>query len=127
MSVLGIDYGRKKMGLALAESKLAEPYKVIRIKSIDQIIKEIVKIVEVERVEKVIVGVSEGKMGEEAKKFASALSFKLSAKVETFDETLTTHEAQELSQEAGIRRSKRKNLEDAYAATVILQGYLDSR
>jgi len=31
MKILGIDYGRKKMGLSLATGKLAEPYDVIRI------------------------------------------------------------------------------------------------
>jgi len=42
------------------------------------------------------------------------------------DETLTTRRSQELSIEAGIKRKKRKALEDAYSATLILQSFLDS-
>ena len=43
------------------------------------------------------------------------------------DETLTTSDAQTLSREAGIKRIKRKSLEDAFAATLILQSYLDKQ
>jgi len=50
----------------------------------------------------------------------------LGGPVETFDETLSTYNAQRASIEAGMKRKKRKDMEDAYAATLILQGYLDS-
>ena len=46
--------------------------------------------------------------------------------VETFDETLSTHDARRVSIEEGMKRKKRKGMEDAYAATIMLQGYLDS-
>ena len=42
------------------------------------------------------------------------------------DETLTTKEAQDLSQKAGIKRKKRRELEDAYSASLILQSYIDN-
>ena len=41
------------------------------------------------------------------------------------DERLTTKESQRLSIEAGIKRKKRRTLEDAYSAALILQAYLE--
>jgi putative holliday junction resolvase len=119
MKILGIDYGRRKVGLARAEGPLAEPWKVLRYHGSRELIQEIKKITEQEKIEKVVVGVSEGEMGAESKKFAEALG------AETFDETLSTLEAQQLSREAGIGPKRRKEMEDAYAATVMLQSYLD--
>ena len=127
MKILGIDYGRSKIGLALSEGKLAEPLKVVHYKEVGEVIKKIVWIVEEEVVGKVIVGVSEGEMGKESKNFSLNLSKSLSIPVETFDETLSTKGAQTLSIEAGIKRGKRKKMEDAFAATLTLQDYLDSQ
>lgn len=118
--ILGIDYGRKKIGLARAEGSLAEPYKILRYKDIKILREEIKKIVRELGIEKIVVGVSEGEMGEESKRFAERIG------AETFDETLSTHQARDLSIEAGIGRKKRHEFEDAYAASVMLQNYLDS-
>jgi len=112
MKMLGIDYGRTKMGLAVAESTLAEPWKVVKPS-------ELKKIVETENFDKIVVGISEGEMGKEQKEFAKELG------AETFDETLTSYDAQRLSREAGISRKKRRGMEDAFAAAIMLQNYLD--
>jgi putative Holliday junction resolvase len=119
MKILGIDYGRKKVGLAIGVSGFAEPYKVIKYLSRDILIAEIQKILTSEAIEKIVVGVSEGEMGRESEEFAQSLN------AEVFDETLTSKDAQRLAIEAGVRRGKRKDMEDAYAAAVMLQGYLD--
>lgn len=120
MKILGIDYGRKKIGLAISEGILAEPYEVIRYKDTKILGEKLKKIIKENKIEKVVVGISEGEMGEESKKFAEKIY------AETFDETLSTHTAQELSREANIPIKKRKNLEDAFAACVMLQNYIDS-
>lgn len=119
MKILGIDYGESKIGLAVSESSLAYPLRVLRIKEGDDPIKKIKDIAEEEGIDKIVVGISEGVTGEKSKEFAEKLG------AETFDETLTTQSAQELSREAGIKRKKRKDMEDAYAASIILQNYLD--
>lgn len=117
--ILGIDYGRSKMGLAVADGLLAEPLKVIRHSNSEILKKEIEKFVKENGIEKIVVGISEGKMGEESKKFAESLG------AMTFDETLTSQDAQRLSREAGIPPKKRREMEDAYAAAIMLQNYLD--
>lgn len=119
MTILGVDYGRKKIGLAISEGKLAEPLRVVRVKSFFQAIEKVKRVQKELQIEKTIVGVSEGEMGEESKKFANEIG------AETFSETLSTHDAQELAIQTGMKRKKRKEREDAFAATIILQNYLD--
>ena len=119
--ILGIDYGRSKIGLAIAEGPLSEPLKVIRVKSFDDAIQKVKKEVETESPDKIVVGISEGAMGEESKKFAEKIN------AETFDETLTSLDAQTLAREAGIGQKKRREMEDAYAASIMLQNYLDNQ
>jgi len=126
MRILAIDYGQKKVGIALATSRLTEPYKVIRFSSNNALIKELRKIIKEEQIEKLIIGVSEGEMGEESRRFGEKLKTEFRLPLHFQDETLTTHDAQELSFEAGIKRKKRKEMEDAYSAALILQEYLDS-
>jgi putative Holliday junction resolvase len=120
MKTLGIDYGRSKIGLAIAEGSFSEPWKVIRVSSFDDAVQKIKKEITTEKFDKTVVGVSEGDMGAESKKFAEELG------AVTFDETLTSKDAQKLSIEAGINRKKRHKMEDAYAASLMLQNYIDS-
>lgn len=112
MRVLGIDYGRSKVGLAIAEGGLAEPWKVVTPAALK-------KILEKERFDRIIVGVSAGAMGKEQEKFAREIG------AEIFDEALTTKEARRLSLEAGLSRKKRREMEDAFAACLMLQSYIE--
>ncbi len=127
MHILAIDYGRRKIGLAIGdtETKLAEPLSVIRYEKKEDVLTEIREVVEVGEVDKVVMGISEGKMAKEIKEFSKKLEKKIETPIVFQDETLTTHDAQELSIEAGIKRRKRKGMEDAYSAALILQSYLD--
>ncbi|KKR56176.1 MAG: hypothetical protein UU51_C0001G0018 [Microgenomates group bacterium GW2011_GWC1_41_20] len=120
MKTLGIDYGRSKVGLAIAEGPLAEPWRVIRYTNAGMLDEKIKQIIDSEKIEKVVVGVSEGEMGKESERFAKGIG------AETFDETLSTKDAQILSREAGIGQKKRHDMEDAYAAAIMLQNWLDS-
>lgn len=113
MKILGIDYGKRKIGLAIGVSGFSEPWKVVNLS-------ELKKILETEKFDKLVVGVSEGEMAEESKNFAKEIG------AITFDETLTTKDAIRMSIEAGVNRKKRKEMEDAYAASLMLQNYLDS-
>ena len=127
MKYLGVDYGRSKIGLAMSDGRLAEPYQVIRYKDFDKMIAHIGRIVEKQKIEKIIVGLSENEMGEEIKKFASQLTVHSSQfTVELFDETLSTHDAIEMSIASHMGRKKRKEMEDAFAAAIMLQNYIDS-
>jgi putative Holliday junction resolvase len=129
MRILGIDYGRRKIGLAVSTDGMAEPYKVIRFKLEEEAIKKVsssfAKVSEDKQVDLIVIGMSEGKIAEETKEFGKKLEKKLKVPVVFQDETLTTQEAQELARSAGVKRKKRQSLEDAYSATLILQSYID--
>lgn len=125
--LLGIDYGRSKIGLSFGQGTLAGPLKVIRFSSSNEMFAKLVQVINSDQYQKIIVGVSEGDMAEEIKNFIKALAKHTSVPVEEFDETLTSKDAQELSLQAGVNRKKRKQMEDAYAATLMLQAYLDTR
>jgi len=125
MKLLGIDYGKRKIGLASATTPIAEVYGVIRFKKIDDAIKKIGRVADEEKIERIVIGISEGKMAEDTRNFGDRLEKEFKIPVEYQDETLSTKEAQALSIEAGIGRKKRRKLEDAYSAAIILQGYID--
>ena len=128
MRYLGIDFGKRKIGLAFSEGILAEPYRIIDKQSLslrdngnwELVIKQIC---EEEKIEKIIIGVSEGQSEVMAKDFGDKLKVITSLPVEYFDETLTTHDALVKMKEA---KSKRQD-EDAISAAIILQNYLDSQ
>lgn len=121
MNYLGLDYGRKKVGLSIGNRSIAEPYLVIRYANQKDLIKKIKDIIKKEDINKVVVGVSENEMGQESKSFADLLG------ADIFDETLTSQDAIRLSIQGGVKRKKRKGMEDAFAATIMLQNYLDSQ
>lgn len=126
MAILGVDWGEAKVGVAIAVGTLSEPLKVIRYKDLSTLLNELKGIIEKEKIERVVVGISEGKSRKKAQEFSKALKDALLIPVETYDETLSTYEAQRKAYESGIKRKKRKALEDAYAASVMLQSYLGS-
>lgn len=126
MIVLGVDYGRKKIGLALSEGRLAEPIRVLKVTSVSDAVEKIKQAVVEHKVGRIVLGISEGEMAKEEKEFAKILAQKVDVIVETWDETLTTEDAKSLSREAHLPRGKRQRLEDAFAATLMLQSFLDS-
>lgn len=126
MDLLGIDYGEKRVGLALAdyETKIATPYKVLENKSDDFIIGELKKICKEERIGEIVVGLPislKGKAGSQAKKvlqFLKLLKRKLRLPVKTEDERLTSAMVNKLAKKQKVER-------DAVAAMLILQSYLE--
>ncbi|SRR5258708_2636042 len=126
MNILSIDFGLSKIGVGIATSKIADPYIVIRYKNEKEVFDKLKNIIEKENIEKIIVGISEGEMAVKTREFIEGLKKEVNIPVEEFDETLTTFDAQKFSQESGMRRSKRREMEDAIAAAVMLQNYLDT-
>ncbi len=125
MNILSIDFGLAKVGIGIAFGPISEPYEVIRYVEISTLFRRIKEIVAKEKIEKIIVGVSEGKMAETTREFIEELKKEISVAIIEFDETLSTQEAQTAAIEGGMRRSKRHKMEDAIAAAILLQNYLD--
>lgn len=135
MRILGLDYGSKRIGVAMSDELeiTAQGLSTITRKNQKSDLDEIAKVIKTYGVEKIIIGYpikldgSEGIQCEKISKFAKLLEAKLRLPVIKWDETLTTKEAEDILIQAHVRREKRKRVVDKLAATLILQGYLDNR
>ena len=90
MKLLGVDYGRKKIGLAIADSEsgLSAPYLVIKYDQMQNVIKKVSRIIAKEKVQKIVVGISEGKMEAESREFRIILRRATGVSTTFWDETL---------------------------------------
>ncbi len=124
MVYLGVDYGKRKIGLAISEGLVATPLKVLEVSSLDDAINKIKSVVKAEHAQELIVGVPEsGEALKITKSFVSRICKVV--KVVEFEETLSSRDALEKMIKLG-KGKKARSLEDAYSATLILQNYLDS-
>lgn len=126
MTILSFDYGRKKIGVAYSNGSLADPLVVIRADTRDELVKKCLDVIAVEKPERLVVGLSEHDIAIEAEEFGRELEMISKVKVSFIDETLSTFDANQLAIASGMRRKKRKDMEDAFSAAVILQRYIDS-
>ncbi|MBI2018336.1 Holliday junction resolvase RuvX [Candidatus Daviesbacteria bacterium] len=123
MRYLGIDFGLKKIGLAISEGELAAPLKVLEASNFQDAFSKIKK--EAADFDKVIIGKPEGKVGKKVTKLVSLLK-KESMDIEEWDETLSSQKAMAYMIQSGLGKNKRK-ITDAYSAAIILQEYLDEK
>ena len=123
MRYLGVDFGIKRMGLAISEGELASPWRVIEgigPKFLLQVLKK-----EALNFDKIIIGLPEGKMGEVVMKVIVDLE-ENGFNVEAADETLSSQKASKEMVELNVPKKKRR-INDATAASIILQDYLDNQ
>jgi len=123
MKLLAIDYGRKRIGLAISYATLAEPFKVII--NTPNVFEEILTICQDEGITKLIVGISEQQMAIETEEFAQKLQEKVALPMQFVDETLSSQNAEKKVSESGMKMSKRRKAKDHFAAAEFLQEYLD--
>ena len=126
MRYLGIDYGKKKVGLSISEGNFASPFKVIQVSSLEDALQKILSVIKKEEIDKVVIGSAEsGEAKNITKKFINALSIPPRRwDIVEVDEILSSHDAATKMIEMGVSKKSRKE-DDAYAASIILQNYLD--
>jgi len=133
MRCLGLDYGQKRIGLAISDlsNTIATTYNVlINNKSLMDNLKEIVQN---EKITHIVIGLPLHMNGDKGDKalMAEALGDEikkfLDVEILYEDERLTTVSAQRILIAGDVRRDKRKGKIDALAATFILQKYLDKQ
>jgi len=129
MKILGIDFGKKKVGVAWAETDtgLSEPLGVFPILVFFQRLKENKIGFDLEEIEKIIIGKTGGKIDKEIEKFAEQVRKITLKPISFYDETLTSQEAQKNLTFSGLGKKKRKKREDALSAALMLQYYLESQ
>lgn len=125
MRHLGIDFGLRKIGLAISEGEISSPWQILEVKNFSDAVEKTSKIIKEGNFKKIIIGLPEGQISKKVAKFVVALKRK-GFEVETADETLSSKNALAVMIEQGVGQKKRR-LEDAYSAAEILQNYLDNK
>ncbi len=134
MAVVALDLGRRRIGLAIAQGAAmgAHPMGTILRRSAARDFDEIRAKIAGRDVTRLIVGLplnmggSEGVEARRAAAFAARLAEALGLPVEMFDERLTSVEAEERLRGVRVGRARRKPAVDALAATIILEGWLET-
>ena len=135
MRYLGLDLGKKKLGVAISDSLgiIASFYDNIKISSEEEMLEEVKKIIAKEKIDKVVIGLpknmdnSLGFRAEETEEFKKKLEKVFSGEIILEDERLTTKLAEDVLIKADMSRKKRKKVIDGVSAVVILQSYLDRK
>ena len=132
MKCLGMDLGTMTLGIAISDKQgiIASPYKLIRFKAIEDAVKEVLDIIEEEKIEVLVLGLPKnmnntlGFASERSLNFKKLLEEKTNLKIELIDERLSTVEAERVLIEENMSRKKRKDYIDCAAAAIILDTYL---
>jgi len=129
MKILALDYGKARVGLALGdeETRVAVGKGILEGLSQPSLINKIKAIVNLEQIDKILVGLplnlqgEKTEMTEEVLLFVKKLRDNLKIPVQTFDERFTSQMADTLLQQIKPRQRK----QDQVAAQIFLQEYLD--
>lgn len=125
MRYLGVDYGKKKVGLAISEGELAQELKTVAVNGLNDALAKVTQVIRAEKVDQLVVGMPESG---EARNITQAFIKSISPTVKTVvvDETLTSQRARSLILGLNVSQSKSKD-DDKTAAALILQDYLDRK
>ncbi len=138
--VLGIDFGLKRIGLAISDERqiIASPYKTVQAekkgeKTVQKILAAIDEIQTnlVCDIEEMIVGMplmmsgKKGLLADEVNHFIQILSQATTLPIKIWDERLSTVQAERSLRESDMTRKQRTKVVDIVSAAIILQSYLD--
>ncbi|MFH1287457.1 MAG: Holliday junction resolvase RuvX [bacterium] len=134
MRYLGIDYGEKRIGLAISDELgiIAGKLKTFEDLSWSNVICELQKIINEHLVDGIVIGLPKNLKGGETqqtlkvKDFIAFLKERIKIPVHEWNEMFTSKESNNILIEANVSRKNRKKFVDQLSAVLILQGYLDS-
>ena len=133
--IMGVDYGDARTGIAISDllCSIVGSTCVVPSRNTEKAIADIVKLAKDNMVGEIVVGLprnmdgSEGARAELCREFAGKLAEATGLPVKMWDERRTTVEAHNILSQHNYHGKKRKNTVDAVAASLILEGYLNSR
>jgi putative Holliday junction resolvase len=134
---MAIDYGARNVGVAISDELLltARPLTTIRREKLKyaEVVERVRELAAENDVATLVVGLplnmdgTRGAAVERVESFISDLRQELSIPIVTVDERLTSHEADQMLREMGVSLRERRAKSDEYAATIILQDYIDEQ
>lgn len=134
MRTLGIDYGEKRIGLAISDplGYTAQGLETLQARDKKSAVEAIKTLCAEQNVGLVVIGLpinmdgSQGPKAREVLSLVPKMQEALGIPVKTWDERLTSRQAGRLMIEEGLSRQKQRAQSDRLAATLILQSYLES-
>lgn len=132
MALIGIDYGLKRIGIAFSSATIAFPGPVIT-GSEDDCIAKIIKEAQSRGATEIVIGLprnmdgSESEMSARVAAFAEKIRAATKIPVITWDERLTSVQADRAMLSGDLSRKKRKEKIDSMSAQIMLQSYIDSK
>lgn len=135
MRILALDPGTVRIGLALSDELhlIASPLEYVPAAPFAKLLERLRQLIREKEVGLILVGLPrnmDGSYGPAAlrvQEFVAALRAALTVPIQTWDERLTSAQAQRLLVQGGVRRRDRKQKVDKMAAAILLQSYLDAR
>jgi putative Holliday junction resolvase len=135
MRILALDHGTKRIGVAISDelAMIAQPLEFVPAEPLAQFLARLKEIIQSKQVDLVLVGMPrnmDGSYGPAALKvqeFVAVLKAAVAIPIQTWDERLTSAQANRFLIEADVSRKDRKTRVDKTAAAILLQSYLDSR
>ena len=134
MRILALDHGTRRVGVAVSDElqMIAQPLEYIAPEPFADFLARLKEILHEKEISLILVGLprnmdgSYGPAAEKAREFVNMLKEAVAIPIRTWDERLTSTQANRLLVEGGVRRDKRKEKVDAMAAAILLQSYLDA-
>jgi putative Holliday junction resolvase len=134
MRILALDHGTVRIGVALSDElkMIASPLEFIPAEPFADFLTRLKQLLQEKEVEQIIVGLprnmdgSFGPSAEKVRDFITTLKTEVNLPIRTWDERLTSSQANRILIEGNVRRDKRKEKVDGMAAAILLQSYLDA-
>lgn len=133
MRILALDHGTKRMGIALSDETktIAQPFEFIPAEPFTDFLARLKEIIREKEVDLILIGMPrnmDGSYGPAALKvqeFVAVLKDAVAIPIKTWDERLTSAQANRFLIQGNVRREQRKEKVDKMAAAILLQSYLD--
>lgn len=134
MRIMGLDHGSVRVGVALSDElrMIAAPAEFLPAEPAGELFKKLGQLIEEKQVGQIVVGMprnmdgTHGPAAEKVRAFVDQLKAATPVPIRTWDERLTSVQANRVLIEGNVRRKDRKQVVDKMAAAILLQSYLDS-
>lgn len=134
MRILAIDHGTQRIGLAISDElkMIAQPLEFVPAEPFEAFTQRLNNILAGKPCELILVGLPRnmdgtyGPAAEKVRDFVTRLKKVVPVPIRTWDERLTSAQANRVLLQGKVRRADRKQKVDAMAAAILLQSYLDA-
>jgi putative Holliday junction resolvase len=134
MRILALDHGTKRIGVAISDElkMIAHPVEFIPAEPFTAFLARLKALLAEKEVELILIGMprnmngSYGPAALKVEEFVAVLKTAVTVPIKTWDERLTSAQANRYLIQGNVRRDKRKEKVDQMAAAILLQSYLDS-